>query len=506
MMDATTSLGIGMGRAYEGAASGPLSGDQAHWDIHPQDAYQTDADVLGARSANLVRNNSYARAMLNAVQSGVVGPHGLLFKSLYVGDQIPGVTDEDRAIRRTITRNIAMGMRHIDVSGMLTFRQWEDSLVFGRAVYGGTFKVRVAKNRPQARYATAWRCIHPNRICNPDNRPDADNLYRGIQLNADGDPIGIHIRSSHPNKMRQGKATWIYVPLLDANGVEQVIWHSARLEPEQIRSPGWFTPIMQLLTHIGKVTEAHVVGTRLKACLGMIVEADDPIAAAKADRNGVAWTKNTKIVPGKTYYIKKGSNVRPFEFKFDGSDFDIFTTAMLTPATAAFGPGIPFQLALHQLTKSNMASARAALMQSWRSFRREQVDHEHELRIVVKNYIAEDIARGRLVLPTGDDLDAACAGFFVPPQRLSSDEYREMQGAQLKKEVLGVSESTLSREYGGYDHDDERAQTAEDNALDERAGLNRNAETKTQDDPQYNDDGEEIDPNEDPANEKKEQP
>jgi hypothetical protein len=52
-----------------------------------------------------------------------------------------------------------------------------------------------------------------------------------------------------------------------------------------------------------------------------------------------------------------------------------------------------------------------------------------------------------------------------------------MQGAQLKKEVLGVSESTLAREYGGYDRDDERAQTAEDNALDERAGLARNAAT-----------------------------
>jgi capsid protein len=209
----------------------------------------------------------------------------------------------------------------------------------------------------------------------------------------------------------------------------------------------------------------------------MIVEADDPVAAARADRNGVCWTKNTKIVPGKTYYVKRGTNVRPFEFKFDGADFDIFTTAMLTPATAAFGPGIPFQLALNQLTKSNMASARAALMQAWRSFRREQVDHEHELRIVVKNYIAEDLARGRITLPTGDDLDAACVGFFVPPQRLSADEYREMQGAQLKKEVLGVSESTLAREYGGYDRDDERAQTAEDNALDERAGLNRNEAT-----------------------------
>jgi hypothetical protein len=109
-------------------------------------------------------------------------------------------------------------------------------------------------------------------------------------------------------------------------------------------------------------------------------------------------------------------------------------------------------------------------MQAWRSFRREQIDHEHELRIVVKNYIAEDLARGRLVLPTGNDLDAACAGYFIPPQRLSTDDSRELEAATKKRQVLGISRSTLAREYGGYDIDDELAQDAEDSAADTRTG------------------------------------
>jgi hypothetical protein len=37
--------------------------------------------------------------------------------------------------------------------------------------------------------------------------------------------------------------------------------------------------------------------------------------------------------------------------------------------------------------------------------------------------------------------------------------------------VLGVSRTTLAREHGGYDLDDEREQDAEDRVLDERAGL-----------------------------------
>jgi capsid protein len=176
------------------------------------------------------------------------------------------------------------------------------------------------------------------------------------------------------------------------------------------------------------------------------------------------------MAPGKTYYVRKGSNIRPFDGKYEGSDFEAFTTALLQAVCAAFGPGIPWQFALQQLTKSNMASARAALMQAWRSFRREQIDHEHELRIVVKNYIAEDLARGRLVLPTGNDLDAACAGYFIPPQRLTTDDSRELEAATKKRQVLGISRSTLAREYGGYDIDDEMAQDAEDSASDTRTG------------------------------------
>lgn len=457
--------------AYSGADTGRLMKDQPTWDIHAADAYATDGAILLARGGHLTRNNAYAKALINAMQNGTVGPHGLLWKSLYESEPGGPVTDEDRRLRSVLTRRVRLAQRHIDAQGLLTFRQWEDSLVFGKAVHGEAIKVRVLKPRAHATHATAWRCIHPARVSNPNHVADRADLYQGVQLDADGGPVGLWIESRHPNRLTPSAAYWQYVPLVDANGVEQVIWHSARTEPEQIRAPGWFAPIMGILVHLGKVQEAHVVAKRLQACLGMIVEADDPVAAAKKDRNGVAWTTNTTIEPGKTYYVKRGSNIKPFDFKYEGDDYEAFTTALLMALCAAFGPGIPYQFVLQQLTKSNMASARAALMQAWRSFRREQVDHEHELRIVVKNYIAEDLARGRLVLPTGDDLELACAGYFIPPQRLTSDDLREMQGAKLKREVFGVSRSTLAREYGGYDLDDERTQDAEDGAADQRAGL-----------------------------------
>lgn len=469
------SLGMqGYDAARSDGATGRLLRDMPEWDYDPRDLYASDGARLLARSAHLPRNNAYARALINSMQAGVVGPTGLLFKSLYKADPDGPTTKDDRAARRLITRRIRSAIRHIDAAGLLSFRQWEDSLVYGKAVHGEAIQVRVLTPRPQASHATAWRCIHPSRICNPHYREDTDRLHRGVALDENGAPVGLWVVSRHPNRLVDpGNPYWMYVPLVDRAGLEQVIWHSARTEPEQIRAPGWFAPLMVLLVHLGKVGEAHVVAKRLQACLGMIIESDDPFAAARTDRNGVAWTRNTVIEPGKTYYVKRGANIKPFDFRYNGADYESFTNALLQAICAAFGPGIPWQFAMQQLPKSNMASARAALMQAWRSFRREQVDHESEIRIVVKNYLSEDIARGVLDLPTGDDIDLAAAGFFVPPQRLSTDDHREMQAAQLKRDVLGVSRSTLAREHGGYDLDDERDQDAEDDELDRLAGIDR---------------------------------
>lgn len=457
---------IGLGQSgHDGAATNRLMRDMPSTDLDPRDIYAADGAVLLARSSHLCRNNTYARALINALQDGVVGPSGLLFKSLYETEPDTEASDDDRRLRRIITRRVRAACNTVDAAGLLTFRQWEDSLVYGKAVHGEAIKVRVWRPRPGASHATAWRCIHPARVSNPNHAGDTDRRHQGVELDAHGAPLGLWIQSRHPNRLFAGTPHWIYVPLRDARGLEQVIWHSARTEPEQLRAPGFFAPLMVLLTHLGKVTDAHVVAKRLQACIGMIVEADDPVAAARKDRNGVAWTRETVMSPGKTYYVKRGSNVRSFDFKYEGADYEAFTYALLQSMCAAFGPGIPVDYVMHRLTKSSLASARAALAQAWRSFRREQVDHERELRIVVRNALDEDLRLGRLGLPTGLDLDLACAGYFVTPPRLTTDDHREMQAAESKRRVLGISRTTLAREYGGYDLDDEREQNLEDLAL-----------------------------------------
>ena len=57
--------------------------------------------------------------------------------------------------------------------------------------------------------------------------------------------------------------------------------------------------------------------------------------------------------------------------------------------------------------------------------------NEEVRRLARSDYTRVIDLRGRLVLPTGDDLEAACVGYFIPPQRLTTDDYREMLASSL---------------------------------------------------------------------------
>lgn len=458
--------------AHDGASSNRLFKDWISSDYDPNDVVTADTWALGGRSADLARNNAYMVALLNAFHSGVVGHEGLQFRSTVQIDADPARSDDERELRRAVLHSWhrATAGTSMDASGLLTWRGMQDAELASKAIYGEGIKIRCLKpNRPgRHSHATCWRVIHPLRISNPNWQTNSDRLHNGYELDADGAVVAVHVLSHHPNALLNATYTWTRVPLYDARGIRQVTINATRRMPEQIRGVGWAAPVMTLLRQLGGVQEAHVVAKRLQAALGMIVEVDNPAAAAAADRNAEVLSPNTRITPGKIYYAKRGSKVTAFEPKYSGQDYAAFESGLLQAIAAAFGHGLPWQFAMQQLTNSNMASSRAALMQAWRSFRREG----EELAVngchpVLESVLDEDQARGRLASDL--ELERLAQGFWQPPPRLSTDDSREMEAA-LKKRQLGWSPSSVMREHGG-DFDDEIRQTAEDQALATEQGV-----------------------------------
>jgi len=485
-----------------GYAAARNSRSFADWSVSDPDINEVvrgDMRRLGARAAAGNRNAAIVHSIVTIMQQGVVGLSGLEFSSRYQADNLADASEEEREHRNQIERAVRAGTRgtSLDAAGALSTKEMLDLAVSSRGLYGEFFAQRLLlPARPgQHTHATCWRVLHPHRCCNPNFGGDTANLKDGIEYDTDGSPVAAWFLSRHPNASNShGPMRWTRIPIFDEGGERQLIWYANREYPEQRRGVGWFGPVLGLIRHLDKTTEAHVVAKRLQACIGLIILVKDPEAAAAGDPNGEVLSPRTKIVPGKIYYGQVGQDIRPFVPRYTGTDFQAFSDQLLELICAGVGPGVPVQFVRRQLTQANLASSRAALMQAWHAFMWERFGLEvHVLQPIVESLIAEDLARERLVLPTGDDLVAACEGTFVRPKRLTTDDAREVQGAGLRRE-LGVSQPRTLEDLG-FDPEEERRREVEHRKRDAAAGLDRTdpvgatAVDDPDDDPDARDDG-----------------
>jgi lambda family phage portal protein len=478
---------------HRGASPGQALGPWVSQVLDPEDLWAADAATIAARSADLARNDGLFAALRNTWVAGVVGPHGMAWRSLYQADDEDATDESERAARRTIEawRRPYIAGQAWDAQGLRSWRDMQATCIDSRALYGESIVLRTLRRQPSALYPrrTCARIIHPLRVSTPPGGvPKAlqagHEITNGIEHNADGDPVAMWISAAHPGRMDPQGRKHVRVPLRDAMGLPAISWSAWRTSPEAVRGTGWAAPVLLLMRQLSGITESHVIAKRLQACMGLIIEVPDPVKAAAADRNGEVYTANTRFFPGKNYYVRQGTRITPFQFNYQGQDYSAFWEAMARQISAGFGPGLPWQFVLKQLTNSNMASSRTALMQAYHSFMFEghalETDHLATWNLWQMD---EGISTGALTLPTGDDLLRACAGHWQPPPRLAPDPLREVRALSLAG-GHGLSESTILDELG-YNYDQQIRQKSEDHRLADEQGVPLTGQGESAPDPDH---------------------
>ncbi len=443
----------------------------------PNDLFGFDGTVVSGRTEWLDENDAIARAIVDTIVAGTLGPNGLQYRSAYQEDEDPQLSEAEKGIRRSIRRGIMRGTRAqcFDAGGMLSRRDMSKVTMVSTITNGISPAVYCWKpNRPgRNSHASCWRIVHPTRVSNPNHRPNTDTLRDGYALDEDGSPIGIHVQRSHPASQQVApKLTWDYFPLYDAEGYRRVTVHSLPRHADQIRPTGWFGPVIQLLRLFGRTLEAKVVADTIKASMGLIVECDNPTAMAAADRNGAVLNGTTKITPGKCYYVKKGTVWSTVNFNYSGQDFDKWQEVVLTNVCAAFG--VPFQFVQQKLTNSNMASARVALLQAYRTF------HCYQNDLITstedpwnQSLIREDLARGRIDginIADPEQVERLLVGRYLRPARFMPDPVKEAQAASINTKENGVSFDTSYADMG-LDTETEWAAREQNDAELKRRGI-----------------------------------
>lgn len=448
--------------AYNGGASNRFFADWPPEMTDPNDDYWQDGATIAARSWDLWRNDPYFRALIETMVEGVVGPDGLRHRSLYQEDGSPETDPSEQRSRDAIDAAVkrATTKMRLDASGVLTYPEMSEAVYRSCKVAGMGYAVNVWKpGRPDAYQGGAWRIIDAARVSNPKHAADSPTMFQGHELDSDGREVAIHVQRSHPNIQRIAPASeWQRIPIYDKDGVRRVAIRRNSARPEAIRTLGCGAPVMLYLRMLQGTTEAWAIAKRIQASYALMIKTEDPKAAANADRYGSQLASNAPTKPGMRYYHNY-DKVEPLNWNFQGNDYEQFRNPIIEAVTAA--EGVPYELVLKRLTKSNLASSRAALLTYYQFCRREQNRQIGSVESVwAESIIREDIARGRLVVKSQDwDEITRCRWLRAP--RVWPDPQKEANAARAWVD-MGRSLTSVYDE-AGFDFEDEIMQRARDN-------------------------------------------
>ena len=308
------------GGIYKGAGQNRLMADWNVWLTDPRLDYAQEAGVLAARAWDLVKNDPFAAAMVEAKIIGTHGSDGMRLRSLYQSDDNMATTDKERAIRRQIEiciQDASYGTA-LDAGGMLSRLDLETQLDTIACVSGDCFAVRVWKSGRQATGAQCWRIVRPERVSNPDGRPDEDGLFQGMLFDSNTKPAGIYVDISKSLPWTgYADRKYDFIPWYAPDGTPNIIHRVGKRIAGLPRGISMFAPLLVQMKQLQGTAEAYVVAKRAQACYPVFVKTDDPMGAAKQDRKGAILGPHTSFAPGKVYYTARENEIVLPQWQFN---------------------------------------------------------------------------------------------------------------------------------------------------------------------------------------------
>ena len=189
---------------YQAAAT--RNSDIALWCpplISSDAALGRDLDLLTSRADDTVRNDPFALNAVRISRDSVVGAVAKL--SLKPNARVMGIRQEAaqewaREIEREWELYAETPWYHSDARRMQTFSQqlWTaHNTFFSKGAALGVIKFK----RGFSDFRTCLHVINPDRLSNPNGRPDSRSLRFGVEMDQDGAPLFFNIRNGHPSDM-----------------------------------------------------------------------------------------------------------------------------------------------------------------------------------------------------------------------------------------------------------------------------------------------------------------
>lgn len=472
------------------ALSGGYSGARrdraslAGWNTRPG---SPEADIVGdltdlrARSRDLVRNAPIATGAIGTQVSHVVGT-GLSMQPK-PDAKFLGLSEAEAEVWVENTQRewkLWAESRDCDATRALNFYGIQ-RLAFRSALESGdAFVLTPNIQRTTNPYWLALQVIEADRVCNPGNKADTDQIVAGVEFNGYGEAIAYHVANRHPGDLRHRETAWSRYPAMGGEtGRRNVLHLFEPTRPGQVRGVPCLAPVIEPIKQIGKYTEAELQAAVISGLFSVFIKMDpeafgemfdDTSQQAIVDR-AKKWSG--ELEGGQAVNLLPGEEVDTANPGRPNSEFDPFVQSIFQQIGMALE--IPYEvLTMH--FQSSYSAARAALLSAWRFFRaRRDWLATYLCQPVYELWLEEAIGSGRIQAP-GFFADPAyraawCAATWTGDGPGSIDPVKEVEAAQARVD-LGIStreaESIL---HDGLAWDVKHRQLAKERQARQDAGL-----------------------------------
>ena len=481
----------------------PEMSDWLPWIWSPDYEINQFRDRMVGRTRDLVRNDGWAAGGIIRILDNTVGASMRLsaqpdHRALHYRFGLKAFdavwAEEFRRAAEALWRDMSDDVGHFnDVEQMLTVAQQMRLAKRHKLVDGDALVVNhwLPENIGigGAQYATCFQVVDPDRLSNPYQKMDTRYLRGGVELNERGAPIAYHIRKAHQNDWYNAVESmeWERIERFDPDGWRRVIHDFEKDRAGQNRGVGVFTPVIARFKMLARyygvelqaATIASVFGTYVTSPYDPVQVEDalsskDELSAYQQIRADWSEERPAMLNGARIPTLAPGEEINSVSAAHPHTGFADFAREMLK--TFAACTGLSAEQITQDWSKTNYSSARAALLESWKTLNRRFV----EFKIGTANpmysaWLHEAMDNGELPLPNGAPsyLEARTAYSrcdWLSVARGWVDPVKEKQGA-----ILGMDAalSTLKRECAeqGLDYEDVIQQRSAERQMFKEAGL-----------------------------------
>ena len=340
-----------------------------HWlwgagDPGPNAAGRRNAGRMRARIRDLVRNDPYARRILDVLSANAIG-EGIVPRAMTGNERRDGLL---MAAWREWAETEAVDVAGlVDVYGLQeqAYRAWKES--------GEVFLRRVPVERAQAQalglplplqiqvleaeHLAAWR---------EGSVEGGGRIVEGIEMDAQGRRLAYHFVARHPGEVGT-------LPTREAERVPaaDVIHLFKARRPGQLRGVPELHAVALRVRALQDYHEALLFRAKIEACLAAFVTTDADAAGAPlgADTALQDGQRLEQFEPGMVTYLKPGEAVTIASPTGSGAHNDYSRQSL---QAIAVGAGITYDQLTGDLTQANYSSLRAGKIEFRRMIRQEQ--------------------------------------------------------------------------------------------------------------------------------------